>query len=240
MTEHLYNVLFRGVMSVSIPSQEQFELLTDYDTGSAYSEAYRTIYANIRFNLDKAQEKPHTLLLTMISAASPQVVLAANVAIIAAQSGTPTILIDADLRKPGLERRFGLEKGIGLRDLLQADVITPQQMQQSLRKTFVNNLLLLSAGSDDASEEALFSSRLPGVIASMRDYLAEVEDKTGMIIFHSAPVLAGPDASLIGAQVEQTILAIVKGRTTRSQAKQAQEQLQRAHVNLAGIIILDK
>jgi Mrp family chromosome partitioning ATPase len=227
-------------MSVSIPSQEQFELLTDYDTGSAYSEAYRTIYANIRFNLDKAQEKPHTLLLTMISAASPQVVLAANVAIIAAQSGTPTILIDADLRKPGLERRFGLEKGIGLRDLLQADVITPQQMRQSLRKTFVNNLLLLSAGSDDASEEALFSSRLPGVIASMRDYLAEVEDKTGMIIFHSAPALAGPDASLIGAQVEQTMLAIVKGRTTRSQAKQAQEQLQRAHVNLAGIIILDK
>lgn len=225
---------------MSIPSQEQFELLTDYDTGSAYSEAYRTIYANIRFNLDKAQEKPHTLLLTMISASSPQVVLAANVAIIAAQSGTPTILIDADLRKPGLERRFGLEKGIGLRDLLQADVITPQQMQQSLRKTFVNNLLLLSAGSDDASEEALFSSRLPGVIASMRDYLAEVEDKTGMIIFHSAPALAGPDASLIGAQVEQTILAIVKGRTTRSQAKQAQEQLQRVHVNLAGIIILDK
>ncbi len=187
---------------MSIPSQEQFELLTDYDIGSAYSEAYRTIYANICFNLDKAQEKPHTLLLTMISASSPRVVLAANVAIIAAQSGTPTILIDADLRKPGLEQRFGLEKGAGLRDLLQADVITPQQFQQCLRKTFVNNLLLLSAGSDDASEEALFSSRLPGV--------------------------------------EQTILAIVKGRTTRSQAKQAQEQLQRAHVNLAGIIILDK
>jgi Mrp family chromosome partitioning ATPase len=227
-------------MSVSIPSQEQFELLTDYDIGSAYSEAYRTIYANICFNLDKAQEKPHTLLLTMI-ASSPRVVLAANVAIIAAQSGTPTILIDADLRKPDLEQRFGLEKGAGLRDLLQADVITPQQFRQCLRKTFVNNLLLLSAGSDDASEEALFSSRLPGVIASMRDYLAETaEGKTGMIIFHSSPVLAGPDASLIGAQVEQTILAIVKGRTTRSQAKQAQEQLQRAHVNLAGIIILDK
>jgi Mrp family chromosome partitioning ATPase len=228
-------------MSVSIPSQEQFELLTDYDTGSAYSEAYRTIYANICFNLDKAQEKPHTLLLAMISASSPRVALAANVAIIAAQSGTPTILVDADLRKPGLEQRFGLEKGAGLRDLLRADVITPQQFQQCLRKTFVNNLLLLSTGSDGASEEALFSSRLPGVIASMRDYLAEtVEGKTGIIIFHSSPVLAGPDASLIGAQVEQTILAIVKGRTTRGQAKQAQEQLQRAHVNLAGIIILDK
>jgi len=228
-------------MSVSIPSEEQFELLTDYDTGSAYSESYRTIYANICFKLDKAQEKPHTLLLTMISASSPRVALAANVAIIAAQSGTPTILVDADLRKPGLEQRFGLEKGAGLRDLLQADVIAPHQFQQCLRKTFVNNLLLLGAGSDAANGEALFSSRLPGVIASMRDYLAEVvEDKTGMIIFHSAPVLAGPDASLIGAQVEQTILAIVKGRTTRSQAKQAQEQLQRAHVNLAGIIILDK
>src|SRR5258708_12531865 len=113
-------------MSVSIPSQEQFELLTDYDIGSAYSEAYRTIYANICFNLDKAQEKPHTLLLTMISASSPRVVLAANVAIIAAQSGTPTILVDADLRKPGLEQRFTLEKVPALRAPLQPALITPQ------------------------------------------------------------------------------------------------------------------
>ncbi len=225
---------------MSMPSQEQFELLTDYDTRSAYSEAYRTIYANIRFNLDSAQEKPHTLLLTTVSASPLRSVFAANVAIVSAQSGVPTILVDADLHRPSLEQRFGLDKGTGLRDILQSDVITPQIIQQQLRSTFINDLLLLSAGSDAASEGSLFSSRLPGVIASLRQYLAETKaGKAGLIIFHTTAVLTGPDASLVGAQVEQTILAIVKGRTTRSQAKQAQEQLQHAHVHLAGIVILD-
>ncbi len=227
---------------MSMPSQERFELLTDYDPGSAYNEAYQTLYANIRFNLDGTQEKPHTLLLTAASATAPQPSFAANVAIVAAQSGTATILVDADLRTPGLERRFGIEKGSGLSDLLQADAITLPTLQQCLHRTFITNLQLLGAGSVVGSEGAglLFSARLADCMAAMRQLLTgTAASQAGMIIFHTPPVLTGPDASLVGSQVDQTILALVKGKTTRSQAKQAQEQLQRAHVNLVGIVFLD-
>ena len=51
-------------------------------------------------------------------------------------------------------------------------------------------------------------------------------------------MLLGADASLIGALVEQTFLAVITGQTTRAQAKQAQEQLQQAHAKLAGIIMV--
>jgi len=44
---------------------------------------------------------------------------------------------------------------------------------------------------------------------------------------------------LIGALVEQTFLTIATGYTTRTQAKQAQEQLQLTHVKLAGIIMFE-
>jgi hypothetical protein len=43
---------------------------------------------------------------------------------------------------------------------------------------------------------------------------------------------------LIGAQVEQTALAIIADHTTRLQAKQAQEQLQQAHAHLIGTVML--
>jgi Mrp family chromosome partitioning ATPase len=69
--------------------------------------------------------------------------------------------------------------------------------------------------------------------------VSETEAGPGLVIFNAPPVLVGPDASLIGALVEQTILTIAKGHTTRTQAKQAQEQLQRAHANLTGIVMLD-
>jgi len=226
---------------VSIRSQEQVALLIDYDPGSAYSEAYHTLYANIRFNWDSAKSKQHTLLFTTPSAYAAQSTVAANVAIAAAQSGVPTILVDADLRVSGLEQRFGLGKSAGLRDLLIEEALPLQKIDQYLSQTFVSGLRLLSAGSSAAGEGAslLLSAKLQDVVQTLRQWLAETEAKPGLVIFNAPPVLAGPDASLIGALVEQTILIIVKGRTTRTQAKQAQEQLQRAHTNVVGIVMLD-
>src|SRR6266567_6620 len=85
----------------------------------------------------------------------------------------------------------------------------------------------------------LLSTKLQDVVACIRDVLASEAEKSraGIVIFHSAPVLAGADASLIGALVEQTLLTIVVGSTTRAQAKQAQEQLQQAHTKLSGIVM---
>jgi len=53
------------------------------------------------------------------------------------------------------------------------------------------------------------------------------------------PMVWALSISLIGALVEQTLLTVIVGRTTREQAKQAQEQLQRAHTKLAGFILLN-
>lgn len=226
---------------MSIRSQEQVALLTDYDAGSAFSEAYHTLYANIRFSWDSEKSKQHTLLLTTPSTYTGQAAVAANVGIAAAQSGTPTILVDADLRAPGLEQRFGLGKSAGLCDALLETSISAQKIEQFLSKTFIADLRLLSAGTSPTIEAAtlLLTEKLPEVIKSIRDCLPETEVRPGLVIFNAPPVLVGPDASLIGALVEQTILTVAKGHTTRLQAKQAQEQLQRARANLAGMVMLD-
>ena len=226
---------------MSIRSQEQVALLTDYDAGSAFSEAYHILYANIRFSWDNEKSKQHTLLVTTPSTYAAQATVAANVAIAAAQSGTPTILVDADLRTPGLEQRFGLGKSAGFCDLLLEGAISTQKIEQFLCKTFIAGLRLLGAGTSPTSEGAalLLTEKLPAVIQSIRHCVSETEAGPGLVIFNAPPVLVGPDASLIGALVEQTILSVAKGHTTRSQAKQAQEQLQRGHANLAGIVILD-
>jgi capsular exopolysaccharide synthesis family protein len=225
---------------LSIRSQEQVALLTDYDAGSAYSEAYHTLYANIRFNWNSTQGKQHTLLLTTPAAYAGQATVATNVAITAAQSGTPAILVDADLRTPSIEQRFGLEKSAGLYNLLLEESLTAEKIEQHLRKTFIPGLRLLSAGM--AAEEAatlLLSAKLKDVLCKLCQFLEETESEPGIVIFNSPPVLAGPDASLIAALAEQTILTIAKSRITHTQAKLAQEQLQRAHANLAGIVLLD-
>lgn len=230
--------------------QEQHTLLTDYDNTAAYSQAFYTLFANIRFHWEENEQKPpaeeksvsprvHTLLVTSASPYKNQATVAANLAIVAAQSGAETILVDADLRSPAMRQRFGLTSGPGLSDLLEAGDVTPQKIATCLQPTFVPGLRVLGTGAAPAQGPALLlSSHLEKVAAGLREILATSEKQSGLVIFHSASVLSGADASLIGALTEQTVLTVIMGQTTRSQAKQAQEQLEQAHINLAGVIML--
>lgn len=228
-------------------SQEQHALLTDYDTTAAYSQAFYTLFANIRFHWENEQKQTdseqsstmHTLLVTSASPYQDRATVAANLAIVAAQSGTETILVDADLNAPGIEKRFGLKPGEGLSNLLEAGEITPQKVTASLQQTFVPGLRVLGTGSSSLPGSALLlSPQLEALTTILREILASSKKQSGVALFHSGPVLSGADASLLGALTDQTVLAVIMGQTTRAQAKQAQEQLEQAHVKLAGVLML--
>ena len=220
---------------------EQITLLTDYDAASAYSTAYHTLYANIRFDWDSEHSQSHTLLFTTPAAHPGRSIVATNVAIAAAQSGITTILVDADLHVADLQQRFALSKTTGLSNLLTDAIITPAAVTVHLNQTFIPGLSLIGAGTaplEPHKASHLLAVKLPDVLTSLFQLIAETEDRSGLIIFNSPPVLTGIDAAQISALVEQTFLVIASGHTTRTQAKQAQEQLQRAHAKLAGIIML--
>lgn len=223
---------------VSIPSQEQVTLLTDYDTDSAFSVAYQKLYSNISFTWDREHVRQQTILFATPTPYIGQATVPANVAIAAAQSGTPTILVDANLHNPTLEQRFGVGKNSGLSDILTQK--TPTPIAAALCDTFVPNLRLLGAGTAALQEiSMLFSTRLHTLVADLCAFLAETEREPGVVIFNSPAVLASAEAALISDAVNATFLTISSGRTTRRQAKKAQEQLQYTHGTLAGVIMLD-
>jgi len=223
-------------------SQEQHALLTDFAQNTAYSEALRAFYANIRFQWEHGAERlarAHSLLITTPTACGDYAAVAANLAIVAAQSGTPTILVDADLRSSSYQQRFGVGKTGGLSDLLLDEALTPEKIAAALQSTFVPGLLLLGAGTEsDQAASLLFSPRLEKVVQCLCQRPDTTENESALVIFHSPPVLAGAGAALIGAQVEQTALVIIVNHTTRAQAKQAQERLQQAHAQLVGVVML--
>jgi len=74
---------------------------------------------------------------------------------------------------------------------------------------------------------------------SIRMTLEQPGNAPGFVLYLSSPVLAGAEASLIGALTEQTVLTVVAGSTTREQAKEAQEQLEQAHAKLVGAIMVN-
>lgn len=227
---------------MGILSQEQVALLTDYDPTTQYSIAYHTLYNAICFNWDKQQIDQLTILIATPTAYVGQATAAANLAIVAAQNGTPTILVDADLHNPSLQQRFGTDIQHGLSSLLSQDTITRQQLFQHVSKTFISDLHLLGAGpaiQQPTEIRRFLSNRLGDVVSGLRHFLKQATTRPSLIIFNSPPVLSDIDTALISSHMDQTFLAIATGRTTRTQAKRAQEQLERAHAKLAGLIMLD-
>lgn len=224
-------------------SKEQYALITDFDLNTSFSEAFRTLFANIRFNWETDIGEPsynHSLLLTSVSEYAEQSAVAANLAIVAAQSGYKTILVDADLRSPSLQQRFGLDRSAGLSNLLEEPSITPQKVSELLQLTFIPGLQILSSGtSTSLGATLLLSPKLKACLDSIHQAIEQPGNAPSIVIYHSPPVLAGADASLIGALTKQAVLTVVAGRTTREQAKQAQEQLKQAHVNLTGAIMVN-
>jgi capsular exopolysaccharide synthesis family protein len=224
-------------------SKEQYALLTDFDLNTAFNEAFHTLFANIRFNWETNVIEPphiHTLLITSVSEHAEQSTVAANLAIVAAQSDYKTILVDADFRTPSIQQRFGLDRSAGLSDLLEESSITPQKVSEHLQTTFIPGLQILSSGtSTSAGATLLLSPKLETCVDSIRKVLDQPGNAPGFVIYHSSPVLVSAGASLIGALTEQTLLIVVNGHTTREQAKEAQEQLEQAHAKLVGAIMVN-
>jgi len=145
-----------------------------------------------------------------------------------AQSGQRVILVDADLHRPGLSREFKLTNGLGLSTLLfepnspAADVLQP---------TDVPLLRVLAAGASPADPSALFSSRLLAV------RLAELGKLCDVMIFDTPPLLARPDAALLGSQVDAVLYVIDAASSRGRAAARALDVLHRSGATVVGAVL---
>jgi Mrp family chromosome partitioning ATPase len=214
-------------------------LLNEYASDSAYVIAYQTLYTNISLNWDRANAKQPVLLFT-IPMSSPRLALAAaNLAIAAAQNGRPTLLVDANLSAPQVGQLFGSSATVGLYDLLA----NPQQsIDSAISATQIPDLYLLGAGQKHPATQEyhrLFSTRLAATITQLRTWHKEKGEQASLIILNGPAVLQDAASLQLAALADQTFLILVAGRTTQTQARRAQEQLERAQARLAGSILLD-
>ncbi len=91
-------------MKTSRGRSEIYQLASVLYPSSSASEAYRKLRANLEFA--SVDEPIRSLLVTSAVPGEGKTVTAANLAVVFAQTGRSVVLIDADLRKPGVHRLF--------------------------------------------------------------------------------------------------------------------------------------
>jgi non-specific protein-tyrosine kinase len=206
----------------------QTDLITLTEPRSAAAEAYRTLRTNLIFAGLAAEGRPlQTLLVTAPALDEGKSLTLANLAVVMAQGGRRTILVDCDLRRPRLHEVFGASPAPGFGEWMgRADDAAPQ-----LAATGVEGLQLLPAGASSAPPADLLSSRrLPALVAGLRA-------QADMVLFDAPPLLAVSDAVLLAAHLDGVLLAVAAGHTRRDHAQRAKEMLEKVRVRVVGAVL---
>lgn len=203
-------------------------LITLHDPRSPAAEAYRVLRVNLAFtSLDVAL---NMFVVSSPAAAGQESEVAANLAVVMAQSGQKVILVDADLRRPRLHTLFGVPQEPGVTTYLVGqndDAALP------LVDTVVAGLSLLPSGALPPNPADILESK------RMHTLLARLRETGDVVILQAPPVTVAVDASVLAVQTDGLLLAVRAGHTRRDRIDQAKELLDRFRVRLLGAVMTD-
>jgi capsular exopolysaccharide synthesis family protein len=206
----------------------QPNLITLTDPRSPATEAYRTLRTNLTF---AALDKPiETLIVTSAAPDEEKSTVIANLAITMAQSERRTILVDADMRRPGLHEVFGVANDRGLTTMIVEETAIDDP---SLIDVGVENLWLVPSGPLPPNPADILGSR------KMEKAIAAFKSRADIVLFDAPPIVSVTDAAVLGTKVDGVLLVVCAGRTRREHIQRAKDVLERVHVRIVGAVLND-
>lgn len=194
---------------------------------SPIAEAIRSLRTSVRM---AGIAKPiRSLLVTSGGPGEGKTFVTTNLAISIAQSGKRVILVDLDLRRPQVHKRFGVNAAPGFSNLIvDRDEI---QLDDVLHTSVVPNLRILTCGDIPPNPSELLGSE------QAADLMAKLGEEADIVIYDTPPAATVTDAVLIAPLVDGAI-QIVNARGPRiDMVLRTKDFLERAGARIIGPVL---
>lgn len=166
----------------------------------------------------------HSALARRILVCSPHVgegktYCATNLAIaLAGERDLEVLLVDADVVRPSVTERFGIDAEQGLMDALADPAIRPESL---VIATDIDGLFVLPAGTASSRDSEYLASARTGAVL---DRLTQCAPNR-ILIFDTPPALAASPAAELAQHVGQALLVVRADETSRAALEDAQHLL---------------
>jgi capsular exopolysaccharide synthesis family protein len=183
------------------------------DDSRAGAEEFRTLRSRLYQIREKMPLK--RILITSALPKEGKSFVAANLAqVLVRQHGRRVLLIDADLRNPGLHRHLGAAQSPGLAEYLlgEADEFA------GLQRGPMENLFFLPAGRPVPSAAELLAN------GRLKLLLQRVESLFDWIVLDSSPVVPVSDATLVAGACDGVLIVVRSNVTPSDLARRAREE----------------
>ncbi len=211
-----------------VASGSRVELLSHLKPKSQISEAFRALRTSLL--LSQPDHPPQVILVTSALPREGKTTVAVNLAVTLAQLGDRTLLVDSDLRKPGIRRAMNLTVGkeAGLSSYLAGvsnldEVIIPHPT--------INNFMLLTTGPVPPSPADLISSH------RMREAIEEFRHRFKFIVIDSPPIMAATDAVILSSLADGVLLVVRSGETPKEAFTRTRDLLSAVKCRPLGVIL---
>jgi succinoglycan biosynthesis transport protein ExoP len=207
---------------------KRIELVAQHLPKSQMSEAFRALRTSIL--LSQADHPPQVILVTSALPREGKTTAAANLAVTLAQLGDSTVLVDADLRKPGIGRLLNLGSGkyAGLSSYL-AGVSSLDLI--SVPHPAIPNLVAIPTGPLPPNPADLLSSH------KLADAIAELRTKFKFIVIDSPPIMAATDAVILSVLVDGVLLVVRSGETPKEAFTRTRDLLHSVKCRILGVVL---
>ena len=235
----LFKRIFLKANKLNEEEENLVRLNAYYAPKSIVSEAYRTMRTNFKISPERK-----VILITSAVHREGKSSVVINLAIVSAQQGDRTAILNCDLRKPVLAKTFGLSDNDGLTEVLSGtrtlEEVTQGLMNilmgriglgETLGTSGLDNLFIIGSGRPAGHPaQILHSQELGRVINALRQ-------RYDLVLLDAPPVLPVPDAMILAPLVDGIILVYQVGRASRQALLRAKSLLEGAGGKILGVVL---
>lgn len=218
----------RSAKIARVKGKKSLPLVDFADAYSVTSEAIKSLRTHLLFSF--TDEKSKTIVITGASPGIGKSFISANLAVSIASTNKKVLLVDADMRLGHTHLYFGLNLAKGLSDFLENSTLN---LTNVIQKTTVDNLDFMSRGKEPNSPVELLMK------ADLSAIFKQLSQQYDYIVVDTPPVLAASDTMILGKQADSVVFVARYGVSIPKEITHAVKQLDRAGVEVDGIVFND-
>jgi len=182
-------------------------LIVHNNARSALSEQFRALRTNLSFYIDGKVEK--VILLTSSMSGEGKSFISLNMASILAISGKRVLLMELDLRKPGLSPKLGIKNNLGFTNYIIDTALAPDDI---IKETDLSeNISIITSGTLPPNPAELLLHSRNG------DLMQHLKNKFDYIIIDAPPIGIVADAQLLSQFADMCVYVVRQNYTLKTQ-----------------------
>jgi capsular exopolysaccharide synthesis family protein len=226
----LLNEGSRRLLTGGLEEKATVEMVSWHEQGSLLTESYRSALTSILFSAG-FQRRNCVVAVTSVEPQEGKTTTLTNLGIALTETHARVLLIDADLRRPGLHKIFEHCNDTGLTTLLTGkEPITDVRLRQLVHATKVPGLFIIPSGPGCANLTRLLHSTRIGA------FLACARKEFDFTLIDTPPTSLFSDARILGKLSDSVVFVFRAGKTSRDALNAACLQFLDDGVGILGAI----